>query len=472
MKIALIKTRKVDRLNQEVAPPLGIMYIASFLREQKSTFKISLFDTSVQQNEYILENVKNADIVGISATNMDFHPASEIIRVIKKENKEAKIIIGGPLATSMMEDIFRVIPQVDFSVPYEGEVSAFELFEYLEKGDRPLENVKGIIFKSNGKVKFTGRREPIKDLDNLPFPAWDLIEPFMEEYWKRKSMGVFRLRKKYMPLFTSRGCPYRCIYCHDIFTKSFRAHSPERVVMEIEYLIKKYGIRDFEFFDDIFNFDLNRLIKICDLIIEKNLDIALYFPNGLRCDRLTKEAIDKLQKAGTKLICFAFETASERLQRLIKRNLRFDRINSILDYASQKGIYCYGFFMLGLPTETLEEMKKTIKFAVNSSLHSAAFFITIPQKGTELFSLIKNEINNTSADNIMMKSLGSSYFDYSNSISAVSPEKLKLIRKYAYFRFYLKPKRWWNIIKVMGLKRVLSKMFLQNIKKWVYILIS
>ena len=388
MNISLVKVRKPSIGIPEVTPPLGIMYLAGYLRKyRQGKDNVKIFDLSVQSEDHVIENLKDSDIVGLSSTNRDGLYLSNVIKHIRKANTRCKLILGGPIASSLMDELFDHF-DIDCAVAYEGEQTFLELIEKFDGGNIPFENIKGIVYK-NGNSKFTGRRETIENLDDeIPFPAWDLIieNPLSKEYWKRKSFAFFRISNKYMGLFTSRGCPYRCIYCHDIFAKRFRAHSPERVVAEVEYLNTNFGITDFEFYDDTFNFDKDRTRKICDLILKKRIKINIYFPNGLRSDRLEKDIVEKLAKAGTKVLCFAIETVSERLQKLLQRNLKFENINNMIQVAVKNGIHAEGFFMLGFPTETKKEMLETIHFAAASHLHSAAVSIAIPQKGSELFS--------------------------------------------------------------------------------------
>ena len=261
-----------------------------------------------------------------------------------------------------------------------------------------------------------------------------------------------------MGLFTSRGCPYKCIYCHDIFAKQFRAHSAERVVEELEYLNKYFGLKDFEFYDDTFNFDKDRTRRICDLIVEKGLKINLYFPNGLRSDRLEKDIVEKMAKAGTKVMCFAIETVSERLQKLLRRNLKFENINNMIQVAVKNGIHAEGFFMLGHPTETKQEMMATIDFAVKSPLHSAAVSIAIPQKGTELFSEYIGEES--------PQSFGEGYYEYDSSISEVPPDEVRKLLSYTFRKFYLRPGRIYRLITSLPLSFIFSRRFLAQIFKW------
>ncbi|MBK7259204.1 MAG: radical SAM protein [Ignavibacteriae bacterium] len=167
---------------------------------------------------------------------------------------------------------------------------------------------------------------------------------------------------------TTRGCPYRCAYCHNILGKTFRVRSPEHVMREIRMIHDTYGITDFQVIDDIFNLDMDRAKKICDLIVGSRLPLTLSFPNAIRSDRVDEELIDKMAAAGTKFISIAIETASPRLQRLIRKNLDLDRAFKAIDTITRVGIVTRGFFMIGFPTETEDEARQTIEYAKASSL--------------------------------------------------------------------------------------------------------
>lgn len=460
MNISLIKVREPSVSIPEVTPPLGIMYLTGYIRKHRpGKDNVRIFDLSVQDRDVVMEGLKGSDIIGLSSTNRDGLYLSRVIKEIRNIHPECKLVLGGPIVSSLMNELFDRF-NIDVAVAYEGEATFLELIEKFDGGSTPFEEIKGIVYK-NGSSRFTGRREVIEDLDKeIPYPAWDLIidTPLEKEYAKRKSFAFFRKGRKYMGLFSSRGCPYQCIYCHDMFAKRFRAHSAERVVGELEYLHRNYGLQDFEFYDDTFNFDRERTRKICNLISEKGLAINLYFPNGLRSDRLEKDIVEKMAKAGTKVMCFAIETVSDRLQTLLKRNLKFQNINNMIEVAVKNGIHAEGFFMLGHPTETREEMLATIDFAVKSSLHSAAVSIAIPQKGTALYS---EYVGDSSP-----QKLGEGYYEYDSSISEVSPDEVRRLLSYTFRKFYLSPRRIYRLITSLPLSFIFSRRFLHQLFKW------
>ena len=267
-------------------------------------------------------------------------------------NANTPVLLGGPHPTAYPEKAVQ-IPGVDYLVVGEGEIAAGQLIECL-LNQRDVSDIKGIVYKKDNRIFSTGRGNIIEDLNNLPMPAYDLIP--IEEYGNFARMSRTGLGN-YMCIFSSRGCPYRCIYCHNIFGKVFRCRSAENLFNEIKHLYDTYKIRDFEIMDDIFNLDRERLIDFCDRIINSGMKVTFAFPNGLRGDILDRQQLIKLRQAGTIFIAFAIETGSPRMQKLIKKNIQLDKIKQNIEIAHSLRIHPHGFSMIGFPGETLEEMQ-------------------------------------------------------------------------------------------------------------------
>lgn len=435
MNILLVKSTGLTYQNFSVTQPLGLMYLASYLRNNLKDVNIKILDTRIFKDyrKELVNNLKvfNPSIVGISAVTMEANSMHEIAGIVKEMIPGSYVIAGGPHPTSFLRRTLED-RNIDYVVKGEGEVTFYELVKTLSEGD-DVSRVRGIAFRKNGDLIQTEQQEFIKNLDSVPFPAWDLID--VDAYRKFYSMSP-RGKRRYMVIYTSRACPYQCIYCHNMFGKKFRARSPENVIGEIDILYNKYGIKELEVVDDIFNLDVERAERICDMIIERRYDLRIAFPNGLRSDRLDKHLLEKMRRAGTVFISFAIESASPRIQKLIKKNLRIEKAKEAIENAVRLGIFSNGFFMLGFPTETEEEVRETIRFAVGSNLHSAYFFIVTPHEGTELFEMVPE-----------LKTKKVPFDDYSYlrtyfQISNVGEEKLFRLWHSAYLRFYFTPTRW------------------------------
>lgn len=249
-------------------------------------------------------------------------------------------------------------------------------------------------------------------------------------------------------MFSSRACPWRCTYCHNSYGKVFRERSAEHVLAEIDLLVTKYGVKELVFMDDIFNFRPARAKAIAQGIIDRGYKLALTFPNGFRGDILDEELVVLLKKAGMYRCMVAVESASPRLQKVMQKNLKIDKVRKIVDFIASQGVMVHGAFMLGFPSETEEEMNETIEWAATSSFHTAAFFRVIPFKGTKLFSQVEEAGHPLPTD-------WSAYEPYKSEInlSAVPEERIFELRKKAYRRFYWNPKRLYRIFSLIPQKR-------------------
>ena len=437
MKILFIKC--FNPKGYSVAPPLGIMYLASFIRgKRRGKDEIRLYDMYVEGSNInnVLEVVKqfDPDIVGLSALTSEADCMHEVAQEIRKIKKDTLIVAGGHHPTGYK---YKTIEDknIDFVVVGEGEITFYELIEALENG-YPKDKIPGLVVRKNGKVSFVPR-ELIWDLDIIPPPAWDMID--LEKYKNKRTQTPFRVRGLYATLFTSRGCPYRCIYCHTTFGKKFRAHSPQRVLNEIEDLVKR-GVENFLIVDDIFNFDRKRMREILNGIIERKMKINLLFTGGLRLDLLDEEDIYLLKEAGTVYVGFGFETASERLQRLIKRNLKIPIVERNLKVMHKLRIFTAGGFIFGFPQESEEEMEKTLKWVLSNPVTTPLFFIANPYEGTELYKITKEKVKYESYSDF-------GHFLGKVIVSDIPPHKVAKMQLKAYIKFYFNPKKVVKIIR-------------------------
>ncbi len=466
-KILLIKPSS-ERRNASIAPPIGLLYLASYVRYKfHDYYNIKLLDMRIDKHNdsqlrLLVEDYK-PDIVGISVCSEDDSQLHKIAKIVKDCNKNIHFIAGGPHPTICWDDIIKD-KNIDIAVVGEGEITFYEILENIKEG-RIYSNIPGVAYKMNGKTYVNTQRDYIKDLDELPFPSWDLLK--IEKYSELKvnNMNDILGGYKYMGIVTSRGCPYSCIYCHGIFGKKFRKRSAENVFLEMKYLVRNYGIDEFHIYDDIFNLDTERVNNICDMIINERLNVRLAFPNGIRGDIIEKQLLSKLKDAGAYMVTFAVESASDRIQKLIKKNIRKKILLDNIDYSNKLGLLTKCYFMIGFPTETMSEIRHTIDFACKAPLDFAAFFIVTPQKETQLFHMI----NKKNPDFRMGFDSMNQYFSKNKVYERLLGKPLKKIQLYAYWKFYFNFKRILNIYMKMprkifmasGIKKILN-LFLTN----------
>ena len=430
-RIALVKCSLPPSFNLLVTPPLGIMYLASVLRQRGHEVKLLDLRLKPERLDWIEEELRrfSPEIVGLSALTQESESLHRIAGLAKKIPGVSVVITGGPHPSAYPEEVL-ADPHVDFVVVGEGEETARELVDHLAAGKK-VGSVRGIVRRENEKVVRNEARPYIENLDQLPFPAWDLIN--INDYAKVKRMGNLP-KRRYMVVMTSRACPYGCIYCHKLFGKGFRPRSPGNVISELETLYRDYQIKEFEVIDDIFNLDLDRADRILTDIQERRWGIKLAFPNGLRGDRLNLKLLENFKKAGTYFTALAIETASPRLQKMIGKNINLEAVWDSIENCRRIGITTLGFFMLGFPSETYEEARSSVEWAWSSKLDFASFFMAVPYGGTKLGEDF-HASNRFPGPGLNLKDLDlhRSYFN----LSEVPDRKLFSLQRWAYLRFYL-----------------------------------
>jgi radical SAM superfamily enzyme YgiQ (UPF0313 family) len=450
-RVLLIKSPLNDPAWKQISHPIGLMSIAAYLRK-KYRYEVKIEDIRINGNSRLdLESSIRSyapDVVGISALTHESDAVPWIAECVKRVNANIPVLLGGPHPTAYPERT-AIIPGIDYLVIGEGEIAAGQLIErVLNRQD--ISDIKGIVYKQDNRIVSTGRANFIEDLDQLPMPAYDLIP--VRAYGNFSSMSRTGLGN-YMCLFSSRGCPYRCIYCHNIFGKVFRSRSAENLFNEVKHLYDTYKIRDFEILDDVFNLDRKRMIDFCDRIINSGMKVTFAFPNGLRGDILDEQQLLKLRQAGTVFIGFAVESGSPRMQKLIKKNIQLDKIKNNIEIARSLRIHAHGFFMMGFPGETLEEMKMTMDFMLSSKLHTCALFVVMPWEGTELGEITKK------MGSVPVSEFSMSYYtkEFIN-LTEVPSDEVNRIRRRALLKFYLNPSRLFALVRDFPNKRALVKL--------------
>ncbi|MCL1970681.1 MAG: radical SAM protein [Candidatus Bathyarchaeota archaeon] len=395
-----------------VYQPMDIAYVAAVLEKKHEVLVIDVPNEGWELLEEIeggkyRQGLPNTEIV---ARIQKFQPKLVIISVpysgwstaafavaktIKTAHENIKIALIGLHPSSRPNECLRQA-NVDFVVIGEQEITTLELADALEKNDfQALKNVKGLGFLENDELVLTESRPFIADLNSLPFPARHLL-PMKEFFEAAKKIPISgNLKKPSIRMLTTRGCPYGCVFCsnHIVMGRKWRARSAENVVAEIEQIVKTYGVRQIDFLDDNIAFNRERLIKICNMLIEKRLNIEWCTPNGVRADALDPELLALMRKAGCQKILIAPESGVQHVvDEVLKKKQSLQHVEDAVSAAHKVGIKVGCFFILGMIGETKENMKQTIQFAYKLRRLGAEYFYfsyATPLYGTELYKQAK-----------------------------------------------------------------------------------
>lgn len=367
--------------------PLGILYLSSFLKHAGYTVQVIDAEAEQLDNSTILKRLTNfsPDCIGISITTVAFNNSVALSKEIRKQLSVGPIIIGGPHVTA--NPIESLEPNCfDIGVCGEGELTLLELLENL---DNPLEyaKIKGLVYRdSNNRIIVNEKREHIKSLDSLPYPDRDALA---DVRFYRPPIGCYR-KSFVVSLITSRGCPYRCIFCdNNTFGRKVRYFSPEYVVDEIESVLRKYNAEELTFVDDTFPSNRVRFKKIMALIGERKLKFS--WTCMANVNDLDEELLMLMRKAGCWQIAIGIESGDNDVLKFIKKGVTTDKIRDVVVKADKSGIMIKGFFMLGHPTETKSSIEKTQNFALSLPLTDVTCTISTPIKGTELYEITESQ---------------------------------------------------------------------------------
>lgn len=412
-------------------PPLGLCCLAAVLRE--NSIDVEIIDSialKIGFEETVNKAVNNNPMfVGFSAETPTICNAAKLAEMIKRKRPDITTIIGGTHISALPEKTMESFPQLDIGVIGEGEMTLLELLNTLSNG-RDVRNVRGLVIRRNNKPVMTDRRESIKCLDSLPVPAWDLL-PFLPHHYY---LSFYSVRKTpSISLVTSRGCGFKCSFCYQgVFGRKVRRHSAAYVMNMIRDLYHNYGIREIRFQDDIFLSDENRLVTLCEMLINENLDISWSCLSSV--EKIKKETLSIMKKAGCWQILLGIESGSQVILREIKKNVRLSQIESGLRLIHDAGIRSVGYFMIGYPAETRDTIKETIKFARKMPIDDFRMNYLVPFPGTEIHSV-------ASRTGILNKDWNEMNFFKG---PCFVPEKLSkkdiiYYRRLAYFLFYFRP---------------------------------
>lgn len=380
MRVSLVNIQLLEGNN--IVAPLGLLYVAAVL--EKNGHTVQAFDVDPEVYNLVDEIKKfKPDIIGLSFLTPEYLRATKTAKRLKEELPDAVHIAGGVHTTIMPADTLNEL-ELDIVVIGEGEETMVELCEKLENGEG-IDDVKGIMYKKDGQVVTNERRELIKDLDNVPFPARHLLN--FDVYLTPP--GVIRgyAQSKILTMMTSRGCPYSCHYCgsHNLFGRKMRRRSVDNVISEINHLIDKYKINGLYFCDDLFTRDHNWVKEFC----QKVKDTGIVWACQSRVDTINEELMREMKSAGCIQIDFGVENGSPRVLKALNKTIKISDAKKVFKMAKRVKIRALATFMIGNPEETMEDLEQTFAVAKELNASYTIFYYTTPYPGTKVYDMAR-----------------------------------------------------------------------------------
>ncbi len=383
--------------------PLGLSYLSSTLK--KAGHQVTIYDADCNKNakgmdytrlpeKYLiyLKELKNPenpiikeisetfikyqpDIVGITVMTPKAASAFTIASLAKKYNKDCSVVFGGPHATLKADEILKNTRDVDFVVSGEGEVVLLELINALQVKGNNFSTIQGLSYRQEDKGVHNTIRSFIDDLDCLPFPDRETL--LGSDTYTSEDMGL---------LMGSRGCPYSCSYCAtQIWTRKVRYRSLTNILEEIKYVHHRYGTRQFTFKDDSFTVNRKRVMEFCNKLIDTGMKVN--WDCNTRVDLVDSELLRTMKRAGCNSIKVGIESGSERILKLMDKGITLERVEEAARLFREVGIHWTAYFMMGIPTETKEDVKKTLGLLYKIRPSFASVGVYEPFPGTKLFDV-------------------------------------------------------------------------------------
>lgn len=438
MRILLVKPYN---LSDHIQPSLGLGYLATACRSRQHDVTIlDCLKEGIKINN-LLRRIKDLkpDVVGFQCYTFDLKFIKDSLEGCKNLRKDIVTLIGGPHPSAVPRQSFEYFKDsLDFIFVGEAERGLPLLLEKLEnKLSIDFAEIPGLVWTDGGNIRMNPQVF-IEDLDSLGMPAWDLIQP---EDYPESQHGAFFNKFPIAPIMATRGCPFSCAFCagHVVRGKKIRKHSVDFMLKQITYLYTAHKIREFHIVDDNFTFDNNYTKDFLRRLIGLNLDISLATPNGVHIGTLDEELLRLMKASGMYLVSVGIESGSDKILSLMKKTTTIKEIREKVKLIRSVGLEIAGFFMMGFPGETKEDIMKTIRFSLELDLIRANYFTFLPFPGTSSYNelALKGELKNINWQRF--------YFMNAPYVpKGMTRRQLRNYQRSAFLRFYIRPRILWK----------------------------
>jgi len=457
MKILLIKPPEKEVYTKVptiagIAQPMGLACIAAYVRE-RGYKDVSILDCEALQigvNEIGEHIPYDVDVVGVGSVTPTLKNSAAIMKAAKEINPKCATVIGGDHVTALPEETLKAFPEIDFGVVGEGEVTFLELLNELNSKKPDFSKVKGLVYRKGKKIVRNAPRPLIKDINELPIPAYDLLP--MEKYSPPAHHAIFTEKGVKLSIFFSlRGCPYRCKYCASkvMWERKVRYRSVEKTMEEIDYLINTFGIKCLEFNDENFVINKPRMKQLLKELKKRKEKHGLYWNCLTRVDSVDEDTLKEMKDAGCYFIRYGVESGDPEILKAMAKDITVEQVRKAFKLTNEAGIACSASFIIGYPGETKETFRRTLDLAKEIRPTLAFFFVAIPIVGTELYKEAKER-------NLILNPDWNGWVQMAETpimkTEQLAPEDLINMRNQAYREFYLRPSYIWKMLRSIHTK--------------------
>jgi radical SAM superfamily enzyme YgiQ (UPF0313 family) len=441
-----------------LTPPIGPAYLAASLRQAGHTVRIvdglgenpfqitPLFDDKVLaiglRSEEIVERIQpDTTLIGVSCMfSQDWPEIRRLVQMVRRRFPHVPIIAGGEHITATPNFTLSTTPEIDVCAVGEGEETLVEVASAIDTG-APLDGISGLYVRTGaGGNRSTGARTRIRNLDDIPRPAWDLVP--IDRYLDH-GLGYGVNRGRSMPMIATRGCPYQCTFCSnpEMWTTRWYARDPAQVLDEIQSYQERYGATNFDFYDLTAIVKRSWIIQFTRLILERNMKFTWQLPSGTRSEAIDDEVSQLLYASGCRNMSYAPESGSPEVLKRIKKVVKLDRLEASVLGAVRAGLNVKLNIIMGFPGETREELAQTVQFLRRmafAGVHDTSISLFSPYPGSELYHDLRKSGAIPELSDGYFLGLGA-YKDFSQSVSyteGVSPETLNRYRWMGLLMFY------------------------------------
>jgi anaerobic magnesium-protoporphyrin IX monomethyl ester cyclase len=422
MKVMLVQPNRSHGKLKTSHPHMGIASLAAYsLTKGHETSALDALYEGLN-NETVLSRIAafKPSVLGLTAKTPDILECEKIAKQVKQLSPDTSIVIGGAHITALRERVLQECPFFDYGVFGEGEITFSELLDAIEGENHSFAAIKGVIYREEGAIRINDPRPFIKDVDKLLFPAWQLFPGGTD-----------------LPLFTSRGCPFRCIFCQRVMGDTVRVMSPERVVSDMEKLINEHNARFLQIEDETFGVDKKWTRELLELMIAKEIHKKIKWAANSRVNIADLEIYKLMKTAGCGMLGFGIESGNQQILNNVHKGFKLKEAEIAIATVKKAGLKSSAFFILGHPNETPSSAMDTINFACRLNPDEISFGMMIPYPGTEIYELAK--ANKGGYRNLSENwAAYTKYFGGAMECVNFKKGQLEWLQKRAYIQFYIK----------------------------------